>query len=99
MRKSTSPIATKHPVAYPSPMPGYRPSIRSLQEDFARRVARKKMLERIRARRSEPYVKPPFDMDNSEPWLEIHDSFAADWFVAVQVTKSVAKWGPQAKAS
>jgi hypothetical protein len=78
---------------------GYRPSIRRLQEDFAARLARKRMLEKIAERRGGPSVKSAIDLSNSEPWLAHTSCLADDWFIAQQVTKDVEKWGPQATAS
>ena len=75
----------------------YRPSIRSLQLDFASRLARKRMLDQ----REREGTRPPKSgiMDNSEPWLENPDSLADDWYVATQVTELVKKWGPPPIAS
>lgn len=78
---------------------GYRPSIRRLQEDFAARLARKRMRERIAARRTEPLIKPIIELSNSEPWLENPNSWADDWFIAQQVAKDANRWGPRATAS
>ncbi|MCW1921453.1 hypothetical protein OKA05_02745 [Luteolibacter arcticus] len=78
---------------------GYRPSIRRLQEDFAARLARKRLRERIAAGRKGPLVKPAVDLSNSEPWLANPDSLADDWQIAQQVAKDIERWGPQATAS
>lgn len=78
---------------------GYRPSIRQLQEDFAARLARKRMLEKIAERRVTPARKPAIDLSNSEPWIARTTCLADDWYVAQQVAKDVETWGPQATAS
>ena len=79
------------------PAKPYRPSIRSLQLDFARRLAHKRMLEQ----RQRDGNRPPKSgiTDNSEPWLENPDSLADDWYIATQVTELVNKWGPRPTAS
>lgn len=79
------------------PAQGYRPSIRRLQEDFARRLARKRLVERIRAQRGGE--DPKTITDNSEPWMVEQNSMADDWFVACQVAKDVERWGPQVTSS
>lgn len=78
---------------------GYRPSIRRLQEDFAARLARKRMLEKIAERRGGPSNKPAIDLSNSEPWMARPNCLADDWHIAQQVAKDVETWGPQATAS
>ncbi len=77
-------------------MKPYRPSIRRLQEDFAQRLARKRMLERARARAGDtPTKRPDIDMDNSEPWLRNPNCIADYIYIAKKVTECVEIWGPK----
>ena len=76
-------------------MKPYRPSIRRLQLDFAQRLARKRMLAKIREKNPHPDKKI---MDNSEPWLRDPRSVEDYWYIAQQVNERVKKWGPQATA-
>lgn len=67
----------------------YRPSIRSLQEDFARRLALKRMRER--ARKGKPPLKKVI-MDNSEPWMENPSSVADYLEIARLVDEHTRLW-------
>lgn len=69
----------------------YRPSIRSLQEDFAQRLTLQRMLKQIRQGRPAPEKTIT---DNSEPWMENPDSVADYWYIASCVNETAKKWGP-----
>jgi hypothetical protein len=67
----------------------YHPPIRRLQEDFARRLALKRMSDRLGPR-------PPSTItDNSVPWMEHPDSVSDLWFIASQVNERVEAWKRQ----
>lgn len=74
-------------------MKSYRPTIRSLQEDWARRISRQ-----IMRRRRKP-VPPSKITDNSVPWVENPRTVADFWFIAENVNRCVEKWGPRATNS
>ncbi len=71
----------------------YRPTIRRLQEDFARRVALAAMKKRREAKYG-PSVKLALE-DNSEPWLENPNSVADYWYISEQIRKSKERWQTQ----
>ncbi|GAA5484355.1 hypothetical protein [Haloferula sargassicola] len=75
-----------------------RPSIRRLQEDFAARLARQRMLERIRAGRPKRDSKG-IDLSNSEPWPRSEDSLAGDWEIAKDIAMDIEKWTRRSTAS
>jgi hypothetical protein len=64
----------------------YHPSIRRLQEDFAARLARRRMLNKLGPRTKSNIT------DNSEPWLKNPDSVADDWYIACKVNERVEAW-------
>lgn len=68
----------------------YRPSIRSLQEDFARRIAFQAMKKRREAKHGP--VKNLQLTDNSEPWLENPNSVADYWYISEQIRKRTEQW-------
>jgi len=76
-------------ASFPVKPKPYRPSIRSLQEDWARRLALQRMLER--SRKGKP-PRPKTITDNSEPWMENPDSVADYWNIASRVNETVARW-------
>jgi hypothetical protein len=65
----------------------YHPPIRRLQEDFAARLARRRLM----AARG---PRPPKSMitDNSVPWLEQPNSVADLWYIASKVNERVETW-------
>lgn len=63
----------------------YHPPIRRLQEDFARRLALKRMM---RGKKSGPKTIT----DNSEPWLANPDGVADYWYIASMVNQRVEEW-------
>lgn len=67
----------------------YHPPIRRLQEDFAARLARKRMLARK--------DRPPKSKitDNSVPWMENPDSIADFWYIACRVNATVEAWNKE----
>ena len=75
---------------------GYRPSIRKLQLDFANRLARKRMLDRIRGGRSK---NPKTISDNSEPWHP--DPICVADFISIsdQIEASENLWRSRFRAS
>jgi hypothetical protein len=75
----------------------YRPSIRSLQLDFARRLAHKRMLEQ----RERAGTRPPKSgiTDNSEPWLENPDSVGDFIEISQLVKQSEDLWLSRFKTS
>lgn len=68
----------------------YRPTIQSLKEEYARRVAHMIM----KKRREEKYGPrtPSKITDNSEPWLENPNSVADYWYISEQIRKSTERW-------
>jgi hypothetical protein len=74
-------------------MKPYRPSIRRLQEDWARRVARQ-----VTRRRRKP-VPPSKITDNSVPWVENPRTVADFWSIAERVNNCVKQWGPPPTSS
>ena len=73
----------------------YHPSIRRLQEDFAARLAHRRML----AARGPRPPKGGIIMDNSEPWLRNPDSISDDWYIACKVNERVEAWKLQQTGS
>jgi hypothetical protein len=67
----------------------YRPSIRSLQEDFAQRLTLKRMLAHARQGKPPP---PKTITDNSEPWMENPDSVADYLEIARLVDERTRLW-------
>jgi hypothetical protein len=85
-------------MGYAFPMKPIRPSIRRLQEDFAARLARKRMIDRIREGR--PKRTPlGIDLSNSEPWPREEDSLAGDWLIASEITADIARWTARSTVS
>lgn len=78
---------------------GYRPSILSLQEDFARRIAHQKMQERRNQRRGGPLKKPEIDMDNSEPWMTNPSSIGDFISISDQIDNHLDEWRPRFRIS
>ncbi|MEO8614018.1 MAG: hypothetical protein ABI600_02670 [Luteolibacter sp.] len=72
----------------------YHPSIRRLQEDFAARLARRRMLASRGPRPPKSKIT-----DNSEPWLRNPDSISDDWYIACKVNERVEAWKLQQTAS
>ena len=68
----------------------YRPTIQSLKEEYARRVAHMVMKKR-REEKHGPRT-PSKITDNSEPWLENPNSVADYWHISEQIRKSTEKW-------
>ncbi len=68
--------------------PQYRIPIERLKEEWARRIA----WRRMRSRR--PHVSPSKITDNSEPWIRNPSSVAEFWEIACKVNETVAKWAP-----
>ncbi len=68
----------------------YHPSIRRLQEDFAARLARKRMLEKRGPRPEKSKIT-----DNSVPWMDNPDSISDYLYIASQVNKRVEAWKQQ----
>lgn len=68
----------------------YRPSIQSLKEEYARRIA----FQFMKKRREEKYGPrvPSKITDNSQPWLENPNSVADFWYISEQIRKSTEKW-------
>jgi len=68
----------------------YRPSIQSLKEEYARRIAYSFM----KKRREEKYGPrtPSKITDNSEPWLENPNSVTDFLYISEQVRKSTETW-------
>ncbi len=92
MAKASLPAALRRPIL--AAMKPYRPSIRSLQEDWARRISHQLMRKRRRR-----HVAPSKITDNSVPWMENPRSVADYWFIAENVNQTVLKWRPQATNS
>jgi hypothetical protein len=67
----------------------YRPSIRSLQEDFARRIALRRMKKRAE-KGAAPVAKAI--ADNSEPWLPDPDSVSDFLEIARMADKHTRTW-------
>ena len=65
----------------------YHPSIRSLQEDFAARLARRRMMAKRGPRPPKSKIT-----DNSVPWLENPSSVADYWYIATKVNERVEAW-------
>jgi hypothetical protein len=65
----------------------YHPSIRRLQEDFARRIA----LRKFRATRGALAPKSNIT-DNSEPWLKNPDSITDYLEISKRIQESEALW-------
>lgn len=85
-------------MGYASRMKPIRPSIRRLQEDFAARLACKRMLDRLRGGR--PKQAPiGIDLSNSEPWPREEDSLAGDWLIASEITADIAQWTARSTVS
>lgn len=74
----------------------YRPSIRRLQEEWAQRLARQRMLER--ARQGRP-PGPKTITDNSVPWLENPNSVADYIEISNRIRESEAAWRSQSGLS
>lgn len=73
----------------------YHPPIRRLQEDFARRLTLRKMLNARGPRRE----KPKFDMDNSEPWMKKPDSVSDLLEISRRIQESETLWLSRFKTS
>ena len=71
----------------------YRPSIQSLKEEYARRIA----LNLMKKRREAKYgpINPSKITDNSEPFLKNPNCVADFIYISEQVKKRVEQWGPQ----
>ena len=73
-------------------MKPYRPSIRRLQLEFAQRLARRRMLRKLREKNPHP---DKTINDNSEPWLPNPSSIEDYWYIAQRVNERVEQWGPR----
>lgn len=80
---------------FPVHLTHYHPPIRRLQEDFARRLALRKMLN---ARGPRP-EKPKIDMDNSEPWMKNPNSVADFLEISRRIQESETLWLSRFKTS
>ena len=65
----------------------YHPSIRRLQEDFAARLARRRMMANRGPRSPKSGIT-----DNSVPWLENPNSVADYLYIARKVNETVEAW-------
>jgi hypothetical protein len=72
---------------------GYRPSIRKLQEDFARRIA----LKRFKAKVGRE--TPSNITDNSEPWVRNPNSIGDYLEISRRVAESERLWQSRFKTS
>jgi hypothetical protein len=72
---------------------GYRPSIRRLQEDFARRIA----LNRFKAKVGQ--IKPSNITENSEPWIKNPNSVGDYLEISRRVAESERLWQSRLKTS
>lgn len=70
-------------------MKPYRPSIRSLQLEFAQRLARKRMLAKIREKNPHPEKKI---LDNSEPFVKDPDSIDDFIEISRRARASEERW-------
>ncbi|MGB6222701.1 hypothetical protein [Haloferula sp.] len=73
-------------------MEPYRPSIRRLQLEFAQRLARARMLRKLREKNPNPNKAIT---DNSEPWLENPSTIGDFLEISRLVGESAKKWRKQ----
>ena len=71
------------------PLPQYRIPVERLKEEWAFRVAWKRLQKR------RPPSHPSRITDNSEPWIRNPSSVADYLAIARKVNETVAKWQPQ----